>query len=231
VWELSQHSGTELLMLLAIADFADDAGNAYPSVATLAGKCRMKPRNANYMLKALQESGELRVTMNGGPRGANRYRVMFDALGVQSSAGVQAPAGVQSSAATPALDCAKPLQRIADKPSLNRQEPSERQRSAPKRRIPKDWTPDADLLGWARKERPDLDLQAVIENFRDYHLGQGKARADWPASFRYWIRNEGRMGSSRTTKGNRRAGVRHNGFDQPDYYNDTAQTNEEGRRP
>jgi len=29
VWEQSQHAGTNLLMLLAIADFADDDGQAY----------------------------------------------------------------------------------------------------------------------------------------------------------------------------------------------------------
>lgn len=42
VWELSANRGNDLLMLLAIADFADDDGNAYPSVQTLAHKCRMQ---------------------------------------------------------------------------------------------------------------------------------------------------------------------------------------------
>ena len=32
VWEFSSHAGTDLLMLLALADFADDDGNAYPAV-------------------------------------------------------------------------------------------------------------------------------------------------------------------------------------------------------
>jgi len=50
VWDHSAASGSFLLMLLAIADFADDDGNAYPSVPTLARKCRMKPRNANYIV-------------------------------------------------------------------------------------------------------------------------------------------------------------------------------------
>lgn len=43
VWDQSQHSGSELLMLLALADFADDDGNSYPAVPTLAAKCRMTP--------------------------------------------------------------------------------------------------------------------------------------------------------------------------------------------
>jgi len=45
VWAETKQSGPHLLMLLAIADFADDNGNAYPSVNTLAKKCRIEPRN------------------------------------------------------------------------------------------------------------------------------------------------------------------------------------------
>ncbi|MDR7331994.1 helix-turn-helix domain-containing protein [Roseateles asaccharophilus] len=122
VWRGSRHAGTELLMLLALADFSDDDGNSYPAVSTLARKCRMQPRNANYILKALQASGELQVRPNEGPHGTNRYRIVLKAL--QSGAGVQSLAGVQPIAPTPAMECAKPLQRTADKPSMNHQEPS-----------------------------------------------------------------------------------------------------------
>jgi len=123
VWADSKHSGTELLMLLAIADFADDDGRAYPAVTTLAEKCRMKPRNANYVLAALKASGELEILVNEGPKGTNLYRVMLDRLGLQAVAPLQSLAPLQHIAPTPAKDCAKPLQRIADEPSLNHQEP------------------------------------------------------------------------------------------------------------
>lgn len=76
VWDYSALRGNDLLMLLAIADFADDDGNAYPAVATLAEKCRIQPRNANKILAALRESGELEVRQNEGPKGTNRYRVV-----------------------------------------------------------------------------------------------------------------------------------------------------------
>jgi hypothetical protein len=133
VWDLSQHAGTELLMLLAIADFADDDGNAYPAVSTLAEKCRMKTRNANYILSDLQKSGELDVLVNEGPKGTNRYKINVGSYGkglqrlagggLQSGAGVQSSAGLHSSAPTPAMECSKPLHPIADEPSLNHQEP------------------------------------------------------------------------------------------------------------
>lgn len=124
VWESSQQAGSDLLMLLAIADFSDDEGNAYPAVSTLAGKCRMKERNCRYILRNLEKSGELTIKPNAGPHGSNLYRVNIGSLGLQHSAGVQSLAGLQHSAATPAKDCRQPLQRIAANPSVNHQEPS-----------------------------------------------------------------------------------------------------------
>ena len=44
VWKHSRLSGSELLLLLALADFADDGGFCYPSVSTLAGYMRMSVR-------------------------------------------------------------------------------------------------------------------------------------------------------------------------------------------
>jgi hypothetical protein len=133
VWKKSVHSGTNLLMMIALADHSDDDGNSYPAVASLARKCRMQPRNANYILRALANSGELRILVNEGPRGTNRYRIMLSALGkskpLQPVAPLQRGAPLQPIAPTPAMDCAKPLQPIADETSLNRQEPSGRQKS------------------------------------------------------------------------------------------------------
>jgi len=77
VWKHSQHVGTELLMLLAIADFANDDGDAYPAVGTLAKKCRITPRHANRILSALRNSGELQVLLHKGRVGTNRYRIML----------------------------------------------------------------------------------------------------------------------------------------------------------
>lgn len=123
-WKGSRHGGTELLMLLAIADCADDEGRAYPSVRTLAKKCRMKTRNANYILSALRDSGELDVRVGQGPYGTNLYRVNLQAL--QSGAGVQRSAGGTAMQCTPpAKDCANPLQHSADKPSKKHQKKKE----------------------------------------------------------------------------------------------------------
>lgn len=136
VWDASKHSGTELLMLLAIADFADDDGNAYPAVPTLAAKCRMSSRNANFILSALRESGELEVRQNEGPRGTNRYCVVTglkaasppplkptSPQGPEASFTPEELFTLKPTSATPEAGFPKPLKPTSDEPSLNHQEP------------------------------------------------------------------------------------------------------------
>jgi uncharacterized phage protein (TIGR02220 family) len=115
VWEASKLGGTELLLLLGIADFANHDGVAYPSVGTLAKKIRMSERNTHYLLKKLEESGELEVKRNAGPRGCNLFRV-------KTLQGAEI-AGVQPIAGRGATGSAKGEQPTAPEPSLNRQEP------------------------------------------------------------------------------------------------------------
>ncbi len=74
VWERSQHKGSELLLLLAIADNANDQGVAYPSIRTLAKKTRLRERTVQYLLRdKLEPSGELRISTGTGPHGCNEY--------------------------------------------------------------------------------------------------------------------------------------------------------------
>ncbi len=123
VWEHSTHSGTELLMLLCIADFADDDGNAYPAITTLANKCRMTTRNAYLVLAELRASGELQVRSNEGPRGTNLYHVTVRE-GLKPPSVVKSSSVVKPAFSTPEASFPNALKPASDEPSLNRQEPS-----------------------------------------------------------------------------------------------------------
>jgi hypothetical protein len=78
-------------------------------------------------------------------------------------------------------------------------------KSARGTRIPEDFTPDLDE---ARKAIPDLDAEAEAAKFRDYwtaKTGAGATKADWPATWRNWIRNcadSGRYAKRKTAHGN-----------------------------
>lgn len=75
VWEKSAAQGSGLLVLLAIADNANDAGVAWPGLDTIAKKARCTVRRAQQLLGDLQVLGELEVRVQAGPRGCNVYRV------------------------------------------------------------------------------------------------------------------------------------------------------------
>lgn len=44
---------------------------------------------------------------------------------------------------------------------------------------------------WATRKRMDLvgDIESQVEQFRDHHFGKGTLAADWPATWRTWMRN------------------------------------------
>jgi len=75
VWEHSQQSSGALLVLLAIADFANDDGVAFPSIGTLARKARLSERQVQRVIGELVAAQELDVTPGKGRAGSHLYRV------------------------------------------------------------------------------------------------------------------------------------------------------------
>src|SRR3990167_1522930 len=73
IWDESPCKGTELLMLLAIADYASDEGRAWPAVRTLARKCRLSERQAQNLIRELQSKKLIRIENGQGPHGVNLY--------------------------------------------------------------------------------------------------------------------------------------------------------------
>jgi len=75
VWKDSRHRGRALLVLLAIADFADDSGLAWPSMTALVHKARVPERTMHRVLAALEASGEVVVQRRVGRGKTNHYLV------------------------------------------------------------------------------------------------------------------------------------------------------------
>lgn len=76
VWDLTGQHGSALVLLLALADFTNEDGVAYPSVRTLARRCRTSVRNVGLLLARLVAAGELQVLRGRGPCGTNIYRLV-----------------------------------------------------------------------------------------------------------------------------------------------------------
>ena len=78
VWANSKQKGSALLLMVSIADYANEKGVAYPSIETLARKVRMSERNVQLLLRRLEEAGELDIKASAGPSGCNLYRIILD---------------------------------------------------------------------------------------------------------------------------------------------------------
>ena len=80
VWQHAPADKGDLLILLALADWADDTGRCFPAVATLAAKGRMSERNAQRCVQSLQDRGIIRVVVGAGPKGCNVYHIDIAAM-------------------------------------------------------------------------------------------------------------------------------------------------------
>lgn len=61
VWKDAPVAGTELLMLLALADIAGDEYECYPSIRHLASKCRCSEKQAKRLLKSLERQNVIEI--------------------------------------------------------------------------------------------------------------------------------------------------------------------------
>jgi hypothetical protein len=91
VWRYADFGGAKLLVLLAVADIANDVHNneLWMGSEKLANKCRMNPGNVRKRLKELVEDGWLIELVTGGGMGkTSRYQ--FVPVDITASPGAEA---------------------------------------------------------------------------------------------------------------------------------------------
>ena len=76
VWDAYPASGSELLAMLAMADWCNDAGGSlYPSMGAVADKIRVSEKQARRIVQCIVERGYMRVIGNehGGKPGSTKH--------------------------------------------------------------------------------------------------------------------------------------------------------------
>lgn len=76
VWEHAPIRQGSLIVLLALADFANDSGRCWPSIPTLAKKARIGERHTRRILQELEEWGMIVKEKMPGRYESNIYRVL-----------------------------------------------------------------------------------------------------------------------------------------------------------
>lgn len=84
VWEHSKSKGLTRLVLLAIADNANEQGDAFPGITRIAKKCNASERSVQNAISELENAGELMVFPQVGMKTisgrTNLYRVVMDGV-------------------------------------------------------------------------------------------------------------------------------------------------------
>lgn len=185
VWDEADLSGGHLLVALALADFADDAGKCWPAISTLAKKARLSDRQVRRVLADMEKQGLLTRTERAGHSSIFRLTI----------GGGQ---NVTPDKLTPDAHDTPPLTPMSP---ITVKEPSIKQ---PKRAIavPEDFSVDAEMVRWAG-ENVDLGIVSLAKEtdaFIDYHRSKGNTFKDIKAAWRNWMRNAGRFNKKPTAR-------------------------------
>ena len=197
-WELPL-SPTEKLVILALADCANDEGECWPSIATIARKSNLGERSVQRSIQALKDAGHLSRHEVAG-KGC-RYTIHprhCDTPATKSPVPHSRTAPPQWHP-TPAT--------VAPKPSLNHQEPTKKKNRA--HELPDGWQPRC--FGAGTKSQRIVDgwppgyFEEVLEHFVAHHTAKGSKFEDWQAAWSTWVLNSDKFGGKKNGRNSQSA--------------------------
>ena len=190
---------TEKLVLLALADNANDEGQCFPAVATLMRRCCMTDRGVQKIIGMLVQQGH--ITQHFRP-GKSTVYIVHPRTAVHPEHGsprtVVHPTPEPPFTTTPERRDENPrtavhpnLKKPSIESSVNRQEARKRAQTPTATRLPADFVLSPERRTVAVAER--LDAERTFAKFCDYWRAASGARArkvDWEATWRNWCRTE-----------------------------------------
>lgn len=197
-WNASSLTHTSKLVLLALADNANDAGICWPSIPKIAERCSLDVRTVYRAIATLEGGGH--ATTQTRPGKATIYHV--HPVTPDSVTGVvpltqshpcqkvtpdtKSPTPDSLSGLPPSPPPSRALPPSLP-PSKNRQEPSRRAPArARSRTVPEDFEVSAEMRKWAKETCPNVDIDAQTLIFRDHEFKD--PHGNWPAAWRQWMR-------------------------------------------
>lgn len=195
------------LVLIKLADNANDKGECWPSYQHIADQCECSKSAVRNHIDALEDMGllkrENRIGVNYGKGNtSNVYYLNLDATPMPSkSTGVcHEIAPPMPSDGTPPMPpdgtrTSHSFEPVTEPDSLSAR--GQFISEAAKRRIgispngeipfPPAFKPSADHVAIASEK--GINIETELLNFRDYHQARGTKLIDWNSAFRVWLRN------------------------------------------
>lgn len=211
-WAREQKTGSagRKLVLLVLAEFADETGLAYPNQDTIADVSEQGTRTVRGHLEGLESSGLIerakRYRDDGG-RLSDAYRLHIPAksAGSPPNDGLPAKSAGSDPGDLPADSAGSEANTIPAKSAGSLSEPAKSatgefcrqsvkmppQKENPltggkRKKLPQAWKPNDQHRDLARSRGVNLEEEAA--RFRDHAEATGRIMKDWDAAFRMWIR-------------------------------------------
>jgi hypothetical protein len=176
--------GTSLRVYLALRSYLRPGHATYPHVSTVCETYNIPERSFAAALVELQEAGLLRVekrTYAQGFRRANEY--FFPDVD-----DAKLPVGTAKIAGPELLEIAGPEPQLFALPKEEEKSEEEKSQTATRKRVATRMSSDYPLtpamVTYAHGHLPGYDIVRLFEEFKNYWIGEGKAKADWEATWR-----------------------------------------------
>lgn len=198
VLDRSQSTGTARLILVILADYANEHGVAWPSTVTLAQKANTTKRNVLKTLSKLEIEGEI-VRVGMGIRGVIKYRIsvvtgeLQDTSEPEDTSELQdTPTGVPQDTSTGELQDTQPLTKPLLDPLVNISEKAENEKTRRGTKLNQSWKPSEQDRDYARGENwteaeIDRERQNFVEHFTNGN-GRKQSSPNWSLRWQRWVR-------------------------------------------
>lgn len=189
VWDHAPFEQTHLLVLLSLADQANDDGRCWPSAAHIAKRARCSDRYVRQVISELQSAGWLSIEERRGR--SSMYTITPEPQSTpepqlrgepQSTPEDTSPLNPSSPhPGTPVQGTPEP--QFTQNRKRTTKEPSGASKKVP---YPSDWEPAANQISYA--DEHNIDVWAEADKFRTRNLANGSKYANWDMAFASWLR-------------------------------------------
>jgi DNA-binding transcriptional ArsR family regulator len=228
-WAWSQEcpNASAKLVLLALADKANEDGECWPGMDTVADMAGVSTRQVSTHLANLEDAGLIvrkRRRSRAGRLGRYTFHLNLTSGSTlpvdqeKSTSGSAPPVEADDqwkpdvpTTGSPASSTTGSLLPVKEQPPKSNHQGTTntgKRKRSPEVPLPDDWEPTDDHRKLAAKLGSDLAFCA--DQFRDHAAANDRRQRDWDAAFRTWLRNDLKFGGPKrqtASTGGRRAGV------------------------
>ena len=201
IWEAGPEKQAERFILLALADYANDDGECWPSIAGISRKTCVSERGVQTIIRRLEGAGWLSIETGKGRKNCNIYTIKTPQE--LHPAGAAPP---QMDAETPQMDVINPAGAAHEQSRTINEPPYEDKACAQdgevpakkpiKARLPEDWVLSEQDLEYAHSLKlVDSEIEEIGNDFHTYwsdrtDAGGRKSARGWHQAWRNRVRDQ-----------------------------------------